>query len=111
MRDRPDAHLAVVVDNQRGTRPLRVRLSGHDPEGAVRFAFQPPVLDVGPGRVGRADMQVVAPRPPHGEESVRALRVRAADEHGAVEATGACTSTARLRRSRRPGSPSNRSGW
>ena len=89
VRDRPDAHLSVVVDNQRGTRPLRVRLSGQDPEGAVRFAFQPAVLDVGPGRVGRADMQVVAPPPPHGEESVRALRVRAADEHGAVEATGA----------------------
>ncbi len=89
VRDRPDAHLSVVVDNQRGTRPLRVRLSGHDPEGAVRFAFQPPVVDVGPGRVGRADMQVVAPPPPHGEESVRALRVRAADEHGAVEAAGA----------------------
>ena len=89
VRDRPDAHLSVVVDNQRGTRPLRVRLSGQDPEGAVRFAFQPAVLDIGPGRVGRADMQVVAPPPPHGEESVRALRVRAVDDHGAVEATGA----------------------
>ena len=89
LRDRSDAQLSVVIDNQRGSRPLRVRLSGDDPENAVHFAFRPPVLDVGPGRTAWAEIRVAAPHPPHGEETVRTIRVRASDEHGAVEATGA----------------------
>ncbi len=111
VRDRPDAHLSVLVDNQRGTRPLRVRLSGQDPEGAVRFAFQPPVLDVGPGQVGRADHA-------GGRAAARRTARRACGPCGCARRTSTvpsrrparCTSTARLRRSRRPGSPSNRSG-
>ena len=89
LRDRAEAQLAVVVDNQRGSRPLRVRLSGDDPENAVRFAFRPPVLDVAPGTSAWAEIRMAAPHPPHGEETVRAIRVRASDENGAVEATGA----------------------
>jgi hypothetical protein len=87
--DRPDAQVGVLVDNRRGLRPLRVRLSGSDPEGAVRFGFTPPVLQIAPGRAGRAGLVVAAPPPPPGEETVRTLRVRAGDESGAVEATGA----------------------
>ena len=88
VRDRYDGRTGVVVDNRRGVRPLRVRLSGSDPEGTVRFDFRPPVLDVGPGRTGRAELVVSAPLPPPGEEAVRSVRVRATDGHGTVEADG-----------------------
>jgi hypothetical protein len=89
LRDREDAYLSRLVDNRRGDRPLRLRLSGHDPGAVLQFAFRPPVLDVGPGRTGRADIRVIAPLAPHGEETVRTLRVRASDENGDLEATGA----------------------
>jgi hypothetical protein len=51
--------------------------------------IRPAVLDVGPGQTGRADVRVVAPLAPHGEEVVRTLRLRASDENGDLEATGA----------------------
>jgi len=88
VRDRTDGRLGVVVDNRKGVRPLRVRLSGSDPEGIVGFAFTPSVLDVGAGRWARAELTVSAPPPPNGQTATRTLRVRASDENGAVDAAG-----------------------
>ena len=88
VRDRADGRMGVVIDNRRGARPLRVRLSGSDPEGIVGFVFNPPVLEVGAGRWGRAELTVSAPPPPSNQTAARPLRVRASDEHGAVEADG-----------------------
>jgi len=88
VRDRTDGRLGVVVDNRGGARPLRVRLSGSDPEGIVGFFFNPPVLEVGAGRWGRAELSVSAPPPPSGQTAARTFRVRASDENGAVEAAG-----------------------
>jgi hypothetical protein len=88
VRDRTDGRSAVVVDNRRGVRPLRVRLFGSDPEGIVGFHFSPPVLEVGAGHWARAELTVSAPPPPSGQTASRTLRVRASDENGAVEAAG-----------------------
>jgi len=88
VRDRADGGMGVVIDNRRGARPLRVRLSGSDPEGVVGFVFSPPVLEVGAGRWGRAELTVSAPPPPSNQTATRPLRVRASDENGSVEADG-----------------------
>lgn len=93
VRDRIDGRSGVVVDNSKGVRPLRVRLSGSDPEGIVRFVFSPPVLEIGPGRSARAELTVAAPPPPSGQAVARTLQVRASDEYGAVQTAGVFNQT------------------
>lgn len=88
VRDQTGARFGVVVDNSQGSRPLRVRLSASDPEGVVGYGFNPPFLEIRPGGSARALLTVSAPPPQFGEEAVRQLRVRAADENGMVEASG-----------------------
>lgn len=81
VRDAESAQCAVVVDNTRSNRAARVQFAGTDPELAVRFAFQPPVLEVRPGASARARLVVSAPPPGAGEELTRTLTVTA-DEGG-----------------------------
>jgi hypothetical protein len=88
VRDQAGARFGVVVDNSQGSRPLRVRLSASDPEGVIGYGFNPPFLEIRPGGSARALLTVSAPPPPYGEQAVRQLRVRAADENGMVEASG-----------------------
>jgi hypothetical protein len=91
VRNRRRGRFRVTVDNSRGALPLSVWLSGTDPEGAVRFAFTPPRLDVPPGNNGRAALRVWASLPGSGKEVVREINVKADDGVGAVEAEGRFT--------------------
>ncbi|MGW5151855.1 hypothetical protein [Rhodococcus koreensis] len=85
--------LRVVVDNKSRALPLRVRLSGRDPERAVRFSFDPPRLDIAPGQVGWAKVAINAPRPRMGQQAVRNLQVAADDGNAMVEAKAELTQT------------------
>ena len=78
----------VYADNRGGSRPRQVRFTGHDPERVVRFAFAPLVIDLAPGQVGAARVQISAPRPEGGEEVTRQFSVVASDGSRDVEATG-----------------------
>jgi hypothetical protein len=91
VRNRRRGRFRVTVDNSRGALPLSVWLSGTDPEGAVRFTFTPPRLDVPPGNIGRAALRVWASLPGSGKEVVREINVKANDGVGAVEAEGRFT--------------------
>ena len=111
VRNWPDAHLSVLVDNQRGP-PLcasacRVRI----PRARSGSPSSPRSSTSGPGGSGARTCRWSRRRPrtarssvpgPAGARGGRARRRRGRPAR--------CTSTARLRRSRRPGSPSNRSG-
>lgn len=88
VRNRRRGNFRVTVDNVRGSLPLRVWLSGSDPEGAVRFTFTPAQLDVPPGNIGRSSLRVEASLPGSGREADRQIKVSASDGVGAVEAVG-----------------------
>ena len=79
IRDKESAECTVAVDNSGCNRPVRLRFSGSDPELAVQFRFEPPVLVVGPGGSGSVHIAVSAPRPDSGQEISRALTVSAID--------------------------------
>ncbi len=87
-RNRRSASATVIADNRGGSRPRRVQFRGHDPERAVRFAFDPPVIDLAPGQSGAARVQISAPRPDGGEEVTRPFTVAATDGAKETEATG-----------------------
>jgi hypothetical protein len=86
VRDREVGEFTVAVDNTNSNRPARLRFSGTDPELAVRFHFDPPVLEVGPATTGSVRVVVVGPKPAPGEEVMRSLTVTANDGTRNVDA-------------------------
>jgi hypothetical protein len=88
VRNRRRGSFRVAVDNVRGSLPLAVRLSGSDPEGAVRFTFIPTHLVVPPLTIGRSALRVEASLPGSGQEVNREIKVSASDGVGAVETDG-----------------------
>jgi hypothetical protein len=85
VRDKEAAEFTLTVDNSSANRPVRLRFSGSDPELAVRFRFEPPVLQIGPGGSGSVKVAVNATRPDPGQEISRALTVSALDGTRSVD--------------------------
>src|SRR3954452_15049268 len=65
VRDAETVEFTVLADS-RSNRPVQLRFGGSDPELAVRFSFQPPVLELGPGGSGSVRVGATAPRPEPG---------------------------------------------
>ncbi len=86
--------LSALVDNRNGAQPVRVSLTGDDPENCIRFAFTPAMIDVEPGRIGRVAVSVDAPRIPSGQEVTRAISVLASDGRTDVQAAGSLVQVA-----------------
>ena len=89
VRDRDTASCTVVVDNSMSNQLVQLRFSGSDPELAVRFRFEPPVLEVGPAASGSVLVSVTAPRPEPGQEMSRLLTVTSLDRAGRTATTTA----------------------
>jgi hypothetical protein len=85
VRDRDTAECTVIVDNSSSNRPARLRFTGSDPELAVGFRFEPPVLEVGPASSGSVVVAVTAAKPEPGQEITRPLTVTAIDRSRQVE--------------------------
>ena len=85
VRDRDTAACTVLVDNSRSNRLARIRLSGSDPEQAVRFNFEHAALEVGPGESASVPLTVTAALPDPGQEISRILTVSALDGARTVE--------------------------
>ena len=79
VRNRGSGSATVYADNRGGSRPRRVQFGGHDPERVIRFAFNPPVIDLAPGQTGAVQVQIAAPRPDGGEQVTRPFTVVASD--------------------------------
>jgi hypothetical protein len=79
VRDRDSATCTVVVDNSGSNHPVHLRFAGSDPGGAVRFQFEPPVLEVGPVASGSVLVTLMAAPPEPGKEITRPLTVSAVD--------------------------------
>jgi hypothetical protein len=79
VRDRDGATCTVVVDNSSSNHPVQLRFAGSDPELAVGFRFEPPVLEVGPAASASVVVTVTAARPGPGQQISRALTVSAHD--------------------------------
>ncbi len=91
--------MAAIVDNRNGAQPIRVTMTGDDPENAVRFRFTPTTLDVPPGRLARTMVSVEVPRGATGRELTRSITIAASDGRSAAQATG---SLIQLAASKRP---------
>lgn len=87
VRDRAAAEFDLVVNNSRSNHPVQVRLAGTDPELAVRFRFDPPVLTIGPAATARTRVLVAMPEPEPGQELTRSLTVTAVDGDRTAETT------------------------
>jgi hypothetical protein len=79
VRDTDTAKCTVLVDNSRSNRPMLLRFSGSDAEQAVRFEFDPPIVDVGPGASASVLLVVTATQPDPGSELTRQLTITAND--------------------------------
>lgn len=88
VQDADSASLTVLLDNRKGGSEVRLYLQGSDPEGAIRFTFSPPVVDLEPGQTRQVRLQLDAWRPPPGQESTRQFTVVASDGDRSVEASG-----------------------
>lgn len=78
LRDDAPGTFTVSADNP-GNRTVRLRLSGSDPELAVRFSFRPEVLQLGPGASGSVQVTATAPGPQDEAEISRQLSITAGD--------------------------------
>ena len=87
-QDSDSAETKLVVDNRRGQSGVRVFLQGSDPEGAMRFTFSPPVVDLNAGQAQSVALRIDAWRPPPGQETTRQFTVTASDGEAAMEASG-----------------------
>lgn len=68
------ASFSLLVENT-GNSTLRARLAGEDPEGRVRFHFEPTLVSLGPGEHAVVDLHAEARRPIAGSPTVRVLNV------------------------------------
>jgi 5-hydroxyisourate hydrolase-like protein (transthyretin family) len=68
------ARLALVVAND-GNTALHGRLHAQDPEGRVRFAFDPPRVELAPGEHAVVDVRARARRPFAGSPVIRPLEL------------------------------------
>jgi hypothetical protein len=65
----------VLPVRNRGNAPLVLTPRGEDDDGEVRFAFEPPRLEIPPGAEARSDVRATAPRLRSGPERTRNLTV------------------------------------
>ncbi len=93
VQDADGANGQVVIDNHLGASGIRVSLQGRDPEASMRFSFQQPVVDVGPGQTVAVGLRLDAWRPPPGEQVTRQFSIAASDGQTAVEASGSLLQT------------------
>jgi hypothetical protein len=88
MSDMDSVTLQVILDNRRGHSGVHIFLDGSDPEGAIRFSFSLPVVDLGPGQEVEVFLRLDAWRPPPGQEWSRRFTVTASDGYATVDASG-----------------------
>lgn len=93
VRDSPVGQFQVIADNRQGIRGRRVTLAGSDPERAVGFSFWPPVLEIGPGEIGRATARIEAHPPEPGAESTRQFVLTASDGERDIDTSGTFVQT------------------
>lgn len=72
------ARLNLLLDNT-GNTPIHQRLHGQDPEGRVRFRFDPEVVRLEPGEHALVDLRATATQPLLGNLTVRPLELRLVD--------------------------------
>ncbi len=80
--------LAARVDNRGGAYPVRVSMSGDDPENIIGFAFAPRVLDIPAGKVANSRVTVRIKRGPGASEMTRPITIVASDGHAEAQADG-----------------------
>ena len=88
VRDSEIADVQLIVDNRNSRRPVRLALTGSDPERVIRFAFEHPLVEVAAGAIGRSWIRLQAPMPDYGQEVTHSFTVQAADGARALTTDG-----------------------
>ena len=78
---------SVLLDNRAANYPQTVGMSGSDPEGVVKFAFTPEVVEVPAWSMVEAAVTFAAPLPAAGQQLNRQLTVAATNDEGPILAT------------------------
>lgn len=86
--------MAARVDNRGGARPVRVALTGDDPENVIGFTFVPSVLEIPAGRVANSHVKLKINRAPSALEMTRPFTIIASDGRADVQADGELIQTA-----------------
>jgi hypothetical protein len=94
VNDVDSVSVQVDLDNRRGQSGIRIFLDGSDPEGAIRFTFSPPVVDLGSGKVAAVFLRLDSWRPPPGQERTRQFTITASDGSTTVDASGSLVQAA-----------------
>lgn len=71
--------LVARVDNRSGAQPVRIRMSGDDPENVVGFEFEPKTLTIPAGKVANSRVKVKIKRAAGDEEVTRPFTIMASD--------------------------------
>lgn len=85
LRDQTTGYFRLRLDNSGSNYPQRFALQGSDPERIVRFAIQPPVIEVGPMRAEYVNVRFDAPAPDPGQQANHTLTVSAASDEGRLD--------------------------
>lgn len=86
--ERRRGQMTAVIDNRLGAGAVNLSLSGFDPEGKMRFTFDPPTLQVLPGRDVSSLVSLTTSRIPRGGEVSRPMTVVASDGRTDIRADG-----------------------
>ena len=93
VRDSTFGHTQLIADNRTGVRPVRLSLTGTDPELAIRFRFQAPMLELAAGEILAVGIDLAAPAPEAGSEVSRPFTIRAGDAQRSSDVAGTFTQT------------------
>lgn len=85
IKDTDSGRCTIEVDNSRSNRPMLLRFSGSDAEQAVKFDFDPPIVDVGPGASASVVLNLTSTQPEPGQELTRQLTITANDGQRNIE--------------------------
>ncbi|WP_448811158.1 COG1470 family protein [Agromyces bauzanensis] len=86
LEDSGTGSFSLRLDNRQANYPQTVGLSAGDPEGVVRFAFDPQVAEVPPGAMVEVAATFSAPQPAPGQQLNRQLTVTATNDEGPINA-------------------------
>ena len=88
LQDAGTGRTRLVADNRQGTRPVRLRPVGRDPEMVLGFRFSPPVLQVAAGTTAEVTVELTGPPPPAGNQVSRPFTILPTDDDGATAVSG-----------------------
>jgi hypothetical protein len=85
--DQTEGRAQILLDNTESNYPRTITLTGSDDQAALGFLFSPPQLEIGPGRVGEAEIQFRAPQITEGTNETHTALITAREGENTTTAS------------------------